>query len=66
MTNSNKKTAQKEVEKQSESGQTGIEKPKDFSSEASTGWNDGESDSDWSDRVEHGEYDPVTDEVYSR
>lgn len=28
------------------------------------GWNDGESDSDWSDRVEHGEYDPITDEVH--
>ena len=29
-----------------------------------TGWNNGESDSDWSDRVEDGEYDPVTDTVY--
>lgn len=27
-------------------------------------WNDGESDSDWSDRVEQGEYDPTTDTVY--
>lgn len=26
-------------------------------------WNDGESDSDWDRRVNHGEYDPVTDTV---
>lgn len=29
-----------------------------------TTWNDGESDSDWSDRVEHGKYDPITDTVH--
>lgn len=28
-------------------------------------WNDGESDSDWSDRMA-GEYDPVTDTVYPK
>jgi len=30
-----------------------------------TGWNDGEPDSDWSDRIEHGEYDSVTDTIHS-